>query len=120
MGMSKHRRPFDQHLVDAINKLNWPLRNANGTKIFLRKNARNETGAEHIAGKLHQLKVRDIALLPDILKQPIVIKNDKRKGKLYFGNRKGINKFPYLKVVVKVEKDGSETIITICSSKRCT
>ena len=87
--------------------------------MFLRKNARNETGAEHIAGKLHELKVRDIEILPSVLKQPLSVKNDKRKGKLYFGKRKGVNKFPYLKVVVRVEKDGTETIITVCSSKRC-
>ena len=87
--------------------------------MFLRKNARNETGAEHIAGKLHELKVRDIEILPNVLKQPLSVKNDKRKGKLYFGKRKGVNKFPYLKVVVRVEKDDTETIITVCSSKRC-
>ena len=87
--------------------------------MFLRKNARNETGAEHIAGKLHELKVRDIEILPNVLKQPLSAKNDKRKGKLYFGKRKGVNKFPYLKVVVRMEKDETETIITVCSSKRC-
>lgn len=82
----------------------------------MRKNARNETGAEHIAGKLHELKVRDIEILPNVLKQPLSVKNDNRKGKLYFGKRKGVNKFPYLKVVVRVEKDDTETIITVCSS----
>ena len=41
--MAKHKRPFDQNLVDVINKLNWPLVNNNGVKVFLRKNARNET-----------------------------------------------------------------------------
>ena len=117
--MSKHKRPFDQNLVDAVNKLSWPLINNNGTKVFLRKNARYETGAEHIAGKLHELKVRDIELLPVIVKCPLAVEIDKRKGKLYFGKRKGINKFPFLKIVVKIEKDETETIITICSSKRC-
>lgn len=117
--MAKHKRPFDQNLVDAINKLNWPLINNDGVKVFLRCAARNETGAEHIAGKLHDLKVRDIELLPIVLKQPISIKNDRRKGKLYFGKRRGMNKAPFLKIVVRVLKDGTETIITVCSSKRC-
>ena len=90
--MSKHKRPFDQNLVDAINKLCWPLVNNNGIKVFLRNNARYESGVEHIAGKLHELKVRDIELLPNILKQPLSVKTDKRKGKLYFGRRKGVNK----------------------------
>jgi hypothetical protein len=118
--MSKHKRPFDQNLVDAINKLCWPLVNNNGNKVFLRNNARYESGAEHFAGKLHELKVRDIELLPNVLKQPLAVKTDKRKGKLYFGRRKGVNKFPYRKVVVRIEKDKTETIITVCSSKRCT
>jgi hypothetical protein len=117
--MAKHKRLFDQNLVDAINKLNWPLNNNKGAKVFLRKDARYETGAQHIAAKLHGLKVRDIEILPNVLKKSLVEKKDKRKGKLYFGKRKGINKFQYLKVVVKVEKNGDETIITICSSKRC-
>ena len=117
--MSKHKRPFDHNLVDTINKLNWPLLNKDGTKVFLRRNARYETGAEHIAGKLHELKVRDIKLLPSILKEPKAIGHDKRKGKIYYGKRKGVNKFPYLKIVTRVEQDGNETIITVCSSKRC-
>ena len=117
--MSKHKRPFDQNLVDAINKLNWPLINKDGIKVFLRNKTRHETGAEHIAGKLHELKVRDIELLPSVLKEPISVKTDKRKGKLYFGKRKGVNKFPYLKIVVRVEKNETETMITVCSSKRC-
>ena len=117
--MAKHKRPFDQNLVDAINKLNWPLLNIDGAKVFLRRAARNETGAEHIAGKLHNLKVRDIELLPSVLNQPISVKIDRRKGKLYFGKRRGVNKCPFLKIVVRVAKDGTETIITVCSSKRC-
>ena len=90
-----------------------------GKKVFHRASARHETGAEHIAGKLHELKIRDIELLPNVLKWPLSVKSDRRKGKLYYGKRKGVNKAPYLKVVVRKEKDGSETIITICPSKRC-
>lgn len=117
--MSKRKRPFDQNLVDAINKINWPLSNNKGSKVFLRENTRNETGAEHVAGKLHQLKVRDIELVPSVIKESKIVVNDKRKGKIYYAKRKGINKFPYLKIVVRVCKDNNETIITICSSKKC-
>lgn len=117
--MSKQRRPFDRNLVDTLNKLSWPLVSKDGIKVFLRDNARNETGAEHIAGKLHELKVRDIEIIPTILKAPLKVLKDKRKGKLYFGKRKGVYKFPYLKIVVNERKDGSEVIITVCSSKRC-
>ena len=117
--MAKRKRPFDKNLVDAMNKLNWPLINKDGNKVFLRSDARYESGAEHVAGKLHELKVRDIVIIPSILKQPLKVERDKRKGKLYFGKRKGVNKFPYLKIVVNEQKDGSEVIITVCSSKRC-
>ena len=117
--MAKHKRPFDPNLVDAINKLSWPLINKDGAKVFLRNNSRYESGAEHIAGKLHELKVRDVEIIPATLKEPLKVTKDKRKGKLYFGKRKGVNKFPYLKIVVNEQKDGSEVIITVCSSKRC-
>lgn len=117
--MAKHKRPFDQNLVNSLDKFDWPLTNYCGIKIFLRASARNETGQEHIAGKLHGLKVRDIELLPSILAKPLAIKIDARKGKLYFGKRKGVNKSLYLKIVTKVNRDGSETIITVCPSKRC-
>lgn len=78
--MSKHKRPFDQNLVDAIGNLNWPLLNNNGHRVYLRHNARYETGAEHIAGKLHEPKVRDIKLLPDVLRQPYLFRTTKEKG----------------------------------------
>ena len=115
--MSKHKRPIDENILKAINDLKWPLVNKDGNKVFLRKRARNESGAEHVAGKLHLLKVRDIRIVPEILKNPINVIRDKRKGKLYFGKRKGLEKIPYLKIVVKEEKDGTETIVTICTSK---
>ena len=107
-----------KNILDAVNKLEWPLTNKTGTKIFLRKKARNESGAEHISGKLHSLKVRDIEAVPSILKNPLSIFFDDRKGKLYFGKRKGINsKYPYLKIVVKEERNGTETIVTVCFAK---
>ena len=103
--------------MNAIKNLKWPLLNKYGVKIFLREKARNETGAEHVAGKLHLLKVRDIKIVPEVLKNPINVIKDKRKGKLYFGKRKGLERIPYLKIVVREEKDGTETIVTICTSK---
>ena len=115
--MSKHKRPIDENILKAVTDIKWPLMNMNGNKIFLRERARNESGAEHVAGKLHLLKVRDIQIIPEILKNPINVIRDKRKGKLYFGKRKGREKIPYLKIVSKEEKDGTETIVTICTSK---
>ena len=117
--MSKHKRPFDQNLVDAILKLNWPLVNKDGVKIFLRDRSRTESGPEHIAGVLHKLKVRDIQLLPTIFKNPYKIEHEKggKKGKFYYGKRKGKNKQPFIKIIVKINKDCSETIATIYASK---
>ena len=115
--MAKHKRPVDENVLKAVNDLKWPLTNKYGNKVFLRERARNETGAEHVAGKLHLLKVRDIKIIPEILKNPINVIRDKRKGKLYFGKRKGLEKIPYLKIVAKEEQNGNETIVTICTSK---
>lgn len=106
--MSKHKRPIDENILKAVNDLKWPLTNKDGNKVFLRERARNESGAEHVAGKLHLLKVRDIKVIPEILKNPINVVRDKRKG---------LEKIPYLKIVVKEEQNGNETIVTICTSK---
>lgn len=118
MFISKHKRPFDQNLVIALGSFSWPLANKDGIKVFIRGNARSESGTEHIAGKLHKLKVRDMEIIPSVLKQPLKIEYDNRKGKLYFGRRKGVNKYPYLKIVVRKRNDGNEEIITICASKK--
>ena len=101
--MSKHKRPFDQNLVDAINKLCWPLVNNNGIKVFLRNSARYESGAEHIAGKLHELKVRDIKAIPEGIRSYVRFIKDKdcQETYCYFINRKGEDD-GFIKVAVKL------------------
>lgn len=116
--MSKHKKEFDKHLVIALQKLAWPLFDKNGKKVFVRSNDRKGDGFSHIASKHHSLKVRDIELIPSILKNPLAIKKDKRKGLVYYGKRKGINKSLYLKIVLREDKTEHLIIITICASKR--
>lgn len=115
--MSKHKREVDQHLIDALNNLPWPLINKDGKKVFVTPKNRNESGFEHISGKCHYLKVRDMELIPSILQKPINVFKDNRKGKIYIGKRKGVEKRPFLKIVVKEGKRDIEFITTIYTSK---
>ena len=117
--MSKHVREFDQNIVGALEKLKWPLFNNEGRKVTIRAIARNESGVEHIAGKNHYLKIRDILLIPKILKNPAYIGHEKRgkKTKFYCGLRKGDEKSRYLRIIVRVQKDLSEQIVTIYPNK---
>ena len=117
--MSKHVREYDQNIVDALKKIKWPLFNNEGKKVTIRPFARNESGLEHIAGKNHYLKIRDILLVPKILKNPLHIGRDKKgkKTKYYSGLRKGDEKSRYLRIIVRVQKDLSEQIVTIYPNK---
>lgn len=117
--MSKHVREFDQNIVNALSELDWPLFNNEGRKVFVRSVARNESGFEHIAGKNHYLKVRDILLIPKILKEPLYIGHEKKgkKTKFYCGLRKGFEKSKYLRIIVRIQKDLTEQIVTIYPNK---
>lgn len=117
--MSKHRREYDKNVLNAIMKLPWPLLNNKSVKVFVRANARNEDGFVHIAGKCHLMKVRDIELIPSTLLKPYKTTCEKngRKGKNYYGKRKGKEKSPFLKIVVRNRNDGCEEIVTIYTTK---
>jgi len=117
--MGKRKRDYDQNITLALQKIQWPIINAEGISVSVRKTARNENGFEHIAGKMHLLKIRDIDLIPYIIKNPlkVVLENKGRKGKAYFGKRKGINKSKYLKIVVRCQGNKSEEIVTVYSTK---
>lgn len=62
--MSKNRPGIDQHIVIALEHIHWPIVTPKGKKFFIRKNARDRTGIEHIAEKRHHLKIVDIDVLP--------------------------------------------------------
>jgi len=115
--MSKRKREYDPHIAIALQNLKWPLKNNEGNLVSVRRSARKENGFEHIAGKNHYLKVRDIEQIPDILLKPYKVSISEKKGKTYFGIRKGKNKSKYLKVIVRKCKDGSEQIITVYPNK---
>ena len=117
--MSKHQRNYDKNILNAIIKLQWPLLNNEGNKVYVRANAREGSGFEHIAGKHHLIKIRDIGIIPLILKNPykVINENKGRKGKAYYGKRKGKEKSPFLKIVTRKNKEGCEEIVTIYTTK---
>lgn len=117
--MSKKKREFDINITEALQRIKWPLNNYCGTKIVVRKSARNENGFEHIAGKKHQLKVRDIEMIPKVLEKPlkVIMENKGRHGKSYFGKRKGDNKSKFLKIVVRTLNGTTEEIVTIYTTR---
>lgn len=119
--MTKHRRPFDTNIVEVLLSLKWPLKDNEGKDVFIRAKARYESGSEHIAGKRHKLKVRDIQLIPSILAKPLCVireKSGKRRAKIFFGRKAGKNKDPFMKIVVLPNKKGQYEIVTIVSCKR--
>ena len=67
----------------------------------------------------HYLKVRDILLIPKILKEPLYIGHEKKgkKTKFYCGLRKGFEKSKYLRIIVRIQKDLTEQIVTIYPNK---
>lgn len=87
----------------------------------MREKARYESGIEHAAGLKHHLKIRDIEMIPEILRKPyrVIVEKKGRKGKCYYGKRKGVNKYRFIKIAVQVRKDGTEAITTICPSMDC-
>lgn len=112
--MSKNHDGYDELIVEALQKINWPLKNFENVDVRVREKSRNETGFEHIAAKKHLLKIRDIELIPEILKRPYRVRTDLRNGnRYYFGIRKGKEKSKYLKIVITFEKDQNEKILSL-------
>ena len=70
--MSKRKgelcKTYDQNIIDALNKIKFPIIGVNGKSFLIREKARNENGKEHIARKDHRLKVKDIDNLINLFK----------------------------------------------------
>jgi len=117
--MSKRKREYDPNIAKALQEIKWPILNHEGKEVYVRRCSRHENGFEHIAGKNHYLKVRDIKQIPEIIKKPYQILDCQkmRKGISYFGIRKGINKSKYLKIVVRERMDGTQEIVTVYPNK---
>ncbi|MCQ2802725.1 MAG: hypothetical protein MJ225_03555 [Bacilli bacterium] len=111
---------YDQNIVNELKKLPTVMHNSNGKPIIFDDRKRKETIFEHIANKKHHLYVRDIAIIPKILRDKSSLHNDKKshKFKNYYGKRSGKNKKPYLKIICKVEKNKPEIIITIYTVRK--
>ena len=108
---------YDKHIIDALLKLKFPIIGLHSKSFILRKEARNESGIEHIARKKHRLKVRDIESVPSILKHPQYMCDDpdNRVYKNYYGIRKGEKQNSFIKIVTSPQKNNKSTeeIVTI-------
>lgn len=108
---------YDEHIIDALQKIKFPIIGVGGKKFYVREKARNETGIEHIARKDHRLKVRDIEAIAEILMHPKFVCTDPDNPvyKNYYGIRKGEKQTLLLKIVTSPLKNdkSKEEIITI-------
>ena len=115
--MSKNRPGIDQHIVIALEHIHWPIVTPKGKKFFIRKNARDRTGIEHIAEKRHHLKIVDIEVLPSLLANPLRERRDPTNKSCwnYMGRRRGKQDRPFLKVITMLNQKNrnEETIVTI-------
>jgi len=116
----KKQIEFDENIVEALKKLELPLKNHTGNNIIFGTRSRGESIFEHIANKLHQFKVRDIEQIPKILLDQDSVHLDKKskKFKNYYGRRQGKNRKPYIKIITKLEKNKPEKITTIYTVRK--
>jgi len=116
----KHQNFYDIKIVNALQKLKLPIKKYDGNNVTFYTRKRGESIFEHIANKEHQLKLRDIEQIQEILGDKRSVHKDKKSSKfiVYYGKRKGQNKKGYLKIVTKISCDFSEQIITIYPVRR--
>lgn len=121
--MSPYNRnqAYDPNIIAALEELPKIMKNNESKEVTIRHQARDESGKEHIAVSTHGLQVRDIEMIPEILKKPETCLQDpyNKNYKDYYGKRLGKhdsttrNKGQYLKIVTSVKLDGNEEIITV-------
>ena len=120
--MAKHQKEIDENIIQAIVRLNWPLPTNKGTRVFIRRRSRDETGLEHIGLKRHHLKISDIQLIPGVLMHPIYDCRDpkNRHNRNFYGRRKGLKQPSFLKIVTLLDRKDStlEWLITAYPTKR--
>ena len=114
----KNESLYDEHIIAALKELTQPIIGKSGKKFYFREMARQETGFEHIAKKSHRLKVRDIEIIPEILRHPISEHRDPANYNYrnYYGIRRGDQNIKSLLKIVTWEDEHDslkETIITI-------
>ena len=107
--MSKHKKLYhDEIIVSELTKIKVPIIDEfRGLSLDFKAQSRsNETGFEHIAKGYHDLKPKDVKIIPEVIKKPCFHSKDKRYPRTYcyYHKRKG-DPNNYVKVVVKVDTD---------------
>ncbi len=113
---------YDKHIIEELKKLPVPLKTFDGHDVYFDQDKRYETIYEHISNKKHHLHIKDIKVIPMIIKNKKCIVNDRNghKYRTYIGKRgKQKERFKYLKIVTYIQKDKHESIVTICTVKSC-
>ena len=124
--MHKKRKSFinskyDEHIIEELKKLPKPLKTFDNHQVFFDNDKRKETIYEHIANKKHRLHTIDIKQIQTILLNEECLKNDRngKKNRSYVGKRiKQKERNKYLKIVTTVNKNKTESVVTICTVKR--
>ncbi len=99
---------YDQKLIEALEKLPSTIEDKkHGFTIVVRNDqARsNETRFEHIAKKNHELKVRDIELIPEGIKNYLKFSKsiDIKDTYYYYIKRRGRD-YGYIQVAILIDK----------------
>ena len=117
MARKRPQTEYDQHIIDALIRLDNPIVGKDKKHFYIRSEARRETGLQHIANRKHRLKVRDIEMIPSFLKHPKYECADplKKNYRNYYGIRESKNAMLFIKIVTWVNPSNPniETIITI-------
>ena len=112
---------YDQHIIEELKKLPKPLKTFDDHIVNFDINKRKETIYEHIANKKHHIHNVDVRVIPSILKTRVCLVNDRNghRYRTYIGERgKKKEKNKYLKIVTVVNKNKTESVVTICTVKR--
>ena len=116
--MSKKRKlTHDLKIVEALNKVKIPIRDeARCLDIYFKDVSRsNESGKEHIAKGYHDLTVKDIERINQIISDPFYHSKDKRYTRTYcyYGKRKVDRN--YIKLLSKLKK-GTQKLVSLRQS----
>ena len=113
-------KKYDKHIISALKNLPVPLNTFDRHNVLFDIDKRKESIYEHIANKKHHLHVKDILDIPKILLNKESLKNDKygKKFRTYIWKRsKTRERLKFLKITTKLNKNKTESIITIHLSK---
>jgi len=109
----KANEKYDIKLIEALKKLPPLIEDKrHGFIIQIRddKARSNETRFQHIAKKMHELKVRDIESIPEGIKNYVkfTVSKELKDTYYYFINRKGKDK-GFIQLAIKL-KEGEKTV----------